>query len=147
MDVPGPAERHYTRAGLNLQPPTGQFLRALPNPLGVIGAKPHRQKTNAEKKQTDHIITCQGILTDNNSNPLPNSSYSLDFAIYDDSILTGTHQLWTETQSVNTRSGLFSVALGSATSLKGLNFDKQYWLGVKRNGMELLPRLKLLCSP
>ena len=102
--------------------------------------------TQLTQAQIPAQIAYQGVLTDSKGNPLPNAAYLLEFNIYDDSALAGTSLLWTEPQTVNTKGGQFSVALGSVTSLKELTFDKQYWLGVKRDNAELLPRLKLLST-
>ncbi|MCI0406483.1 MAG: hypothetical protein L0209_10545, partial [candidate division Zixibacteria bacterium] len=59
------------------------------------------------------LINFQGILRDGSGNPVANSTYSVTFKIYD--APSGGSILWTETQSVGTTSGLFTVLLGSAT--------------------------------
>jgi hypothetical protein len=98
--------------------------------------------------EVPNLISYQGILTDNGGNPVPDAvSYPITFTIYDDSLLSETHLLWTETQIIAIKNGMFGTMLGCVTPLNPLSFDKQYYLGVTRNGTELKPRLKLLSTP
>ena len=98
--------------------------------------------------EVPNLISYQGILTDNGGNPVPDAvSYPITFTIYDDSLLSETHLLWTETQFIAIKNGMFGTMLGSIKPLNPLPFDKQYYLGVTRNGAELKPRLKLLSTP
>jgi hypothetical protein len=72
-------------------------------------------------------------------------AHTVTFRLYRDS--EDGDALWTETQTVATRNGLFSVALGSVTPLS-LAFDSGYWLGLTFGGRaEFAPRLALLSSP
>ena len=61
------------------------------------------------------LITYQGRLTDDIGIPIPDGTYNIDFAIYDDSISGSL--LWGEIHSVTTTDGLFSVQLGLHSSL------------------------------
>ena len=75
------------------------------------------------------LINFQGVLKDGSGNPVADASYSVTFTIYD--AATGGNNLWTESQSVSTTSGLFAVLLGSSnpipdTAFKGAN----RWLGI-----------------
>jgi hypothetical protein len=91
-------------------------------------------------------ISYQGVLTDAGGTPVANGTYSLTFTIYD--AATGGSALWTETQgAVATASGVFNVILGSVADLD-IEFDEQYWLGVKvGTGAELVPRTPLTAAP
>ncbi|MBD3346503.1 MAG: hypothetical protein GF401_15725, partial [Chitinivibrionales bacterium] len=86
-------------------------------------------------------IVYQGILTDSEGNPRTDSSYRLTFSLYDGA--TGGTALWSESQTVATSKGAFSVHLGDTTDL-ALPFDKTYWLGIALDGSaELSPRVRL----
>jgi len=85
-------------------------------------------------------IAYQGLLTDSNGNTFPDSGYELTFTLYDaESEGAG---VWTETHTVSTVQGVFSVFLGSSTTLD-LPFDVPYWLGVAVAGKTVGPRMKL----
>jgi len=73
-------------------------------------------------------INYQGKLTDANDDPV-NDSVNITIKIYD--VESGGTALWSETQSVNVTRGIFSMLLGSTTSLDTLNFDKSYWYSVE----------------
>ena len=71
----------------------------------------------------------QGLLKDNSGSPVADGTYQVIFTIYD-SETDGTSK-WTETQSVNTTSGLFNVLLGSVTALSDSVFNHpSRWLGL-----------------
>ncbi len=55
-------------------------------------------------------MSYQGLLTNPTGAPLAGGSYSVIFRLYN-----GSSVVWTETQTVATKSGLFSAALGSVT--------------------------------
>ena len=57
------------------------------------------------------MINYQGRLTNSGGTPVPDGTYSVVFTIYD-AASSGTSK-WTETHSITTSSGLFSVRLGS----------------------------------
>ncbi len=92
-------------------------------------------------------ISYQGRLTDVSGNPVPdNPGLSVTFKIY--SVQAGGIALWTETQSVSVKAGLFSVPLGSYTPLPTTVFaDSSRWLGITVSGTELSPRARLLSVP
>jgi hypothetical protein len=90
------------------------------------------------------LINFQGILRDGGGNPVANGSYSVQFTIYD--AASGGTNLWTETQSVTTVNGLFTVLLGSGPI--PLNYsifnDSTRWLGVKVGAdPEMTPRQRI----
>jgi hypothetical protein len=75
-----------------------------------------------------HLINYQGMLTDNEGNPL-NGDFDLTFRIFDDS--TAGTQEWGETQyGIMVTDGLFSVNLGDSTAID-LPFDEDYWLEIE----------------
>ncbi|NUM76187.1 hypothetical protein HUU40_17620 [candidate division KSB1 bacterium] len=98
----------------------------------------------AAQAQIPETLTYQGVLTDASGKALSDGSYNLTFKLYD--AATGGTALWTETQTVEVKSGVFDVILGSRTTLN-LAFDKQYWLGLAiGTGMELSPRTRLTAT-
>lgn len=91
------------------------------------------------------LINCSGILRDGGGNPVPNGSYSVAFKIYDGPG-GGAVTLWTETQSVATLGGLFTVLLGSVTALPVTVFhDTTRYLGITVSpDPEMSPRTRLV---
>ncbi len=90
-----------------------------------------------------HMINYQGMLTDDGGIPL-NGSYDLTFSIY--SISSGGSALWHETHNdVLVDNGLFSVILGSTTSIPSSVFEgAERYLGIKVDAdPELTPRIQL----
>jgi len=94
--------------------------------------------------QVPRTISYQGVLTDSSGTPVSDSTYSLQFTLYDAE--TGGTALWTETHSATTLRGVFSVILGSIAPLD-LPFDRPYWLEVRVGGNTLSPRIPLASSP
>jgi len=93
------------------------------------------------------LINVQGKLTDAVGDPVADGSYSVVFSIYD--VSTGGSVLWQETQSVDITDGLFSVELGSVTTLSPSLFDDTaLWLGIKVGAdPEMTPRQRLTTAP
>lgn len=91
-------------------------------------------------------ISCQGYLTDGSGDPVVDSSYSIVFTIYD--AASGGDSEFTETQSITTVDGLFSVLLGSVSPIVDTVFaDSSRWLGLAVDGdPEIAPRTKLTSS-
>lgn len=90
-----------------------------------------------------HLISYQGMLTDNDGKPL-NDSYNLTFKIYSQS--SGGIALWTETQNgVSVENGLFNVILGNDTPIPSSVFtDTLRYLGITvGSDSELSPRIRL----
>src|SRR3989304_3142258 len=90
------------------------------------------------------LINFQGILRDGGGNPVPNNTYSVTFTIYD--APAGGTNLWTETQSVTTSSGLFAVLLGSSNPVSDSVFkgtDRYLAIQVSPDP-ELSPRQRLV---
>ncbi|MBI2172974.1 MAG: hypothetical protein HYT73_02055 [Candidatus Aenigmarchaeota archaeon] len=86
------------------------------------------------------ILNFQGRLTDSSNNPI-NGTHNFTMRIYD--AYTGGNLLWTETQrSINVSSGVFTVELGSVTSIN-LTFSADYWLQAEVTGENLTPRRRI----
>lgn len=92
-----------------------------------------------------HLIRYQGTVTDSAGVPLE-GPYNLTFRIYD-AETEGT-RIWEEVQAdVPIAKGIFSVFLGSVTSLN-LVFDKDVWLSIQvSNDPEMAPRIRLTSVP
>ncbi len=92
-----------------------------------------------------NVLPFQGILTTTGGVTVPDGVYQLSFRLY--SVPSGGSPLWQETQTVTVTNGIFSVLLGSVSSLT-LSFDQQYYLGISiGGGTELQPRLLLGAAP
>jgi hypothetical protein len=95
-------------------------------------------------KAQDRVISFQGVLTDASGAVVADGSHQLQLSLYDSP--TAPAHLWTEQQTVATVSGLFNVLVGKVNPLN-LPFDRQYWLGIKVQGIELTPRTALAVAP
>ena len=97
------------------------------------------KNTQAQQTQNaNETISFQGRLTTPNNTALEDGTYSVSFALYDQS--EQGSPLWSETQQVTTRDGVFSAQLGAITAMTTLPFDKDYYLGVTLDGQEMTPR-------
>jgi len=74
----------------------------------------------------------QGLAADAKSNPKTDSSYAVEFALY--SASSGGTVLWSESQKVTTRKGLFSTSLGTVTTIPDVLFRVPVYLGVRFDG-------------
>jgi len=94
-----------------------------------------------------HLLNVQGLLTDAEDEPLPDQSYSVVFTIY--GVETGGSALWTETRSIATLGGLFTIYLGQSNPLPLSLFENQnLWLGLAVEGeAEMTPRQRLSTAP
>ena len=93
------------------------------------------------------LITVQGYLTNAEGNAVPNAEYSAIFSIYN--VDAGGTQLWTETRTIGTVDGVFSIILGNNSPLPGDIFGSTtLFLGIAVAGdPELTPRQRLVTSP
>ncbi|MFT5849871.1 MAG: hypothetical protein ACI9H6_000697, partial [Patiriisocius sp.] len=82
----------------------------------IVSAAPNQQ------------INYQGKLLNASSQTVPDGTSSIQFSLY--TAPTGGSNIWTETNSVDTVSGLFSIMLGSSTSLSGVDFNQTLYLGI-----------------
>ncbi|HWR83393.1 MAG TPA: hypothetical protein VN285_08825 [Candidatus Deferrimicrobium sp.] len=96
---------------------------------------------------TPRLVSYQGYLTNAGGSPL-DTTISMTFRIMDAAV--GGSQLWTETQaSVTVTDGLFTVLLGSQTSLTDAIFsDTSRYLALKvGTDAEMAQRVRLATSP
>jgi hypothetical protein len=93
------------------------------------------------------VISYQGRLTTPAGTPVPDASYTVVFTIYD--AAAGGTSKWTETQSVTTSDGLFSVLLGSVAPISDTVFSgTTRYLGIAvGTDPELTPRVALVAVP
>ncbi|MEK7621794.1 MAG: tail fiber domain-containing protein [Patescibacteria group bacterium] len=73
-------------------------------------------------------INYQGKLTNASDVAVADGDYSIAFALY--TAASGGLNPWSETQTVTVTNGLFSVMLGSVSSLAAVNFNQTLYLGV-----------------
>ena len=96
------------------------------------------QQMNVYSPPDGHFFSYQGVLHDADGLPVPDDAYVMTFTIYNSA--EGGEHIWSETQSADVMDGVFTVLLGSETTMH-LPFDQFYWLGVAVDGgEELLPR-------
>lgn len=97
------------------------------------------------RAQIPNTISYQGVLTDPSGTPVMDGSYTMSFKLYD--APTTPAALWSETQVVAVREGVFNVELGSVEALN-LPFDNRYYIGISIDGAsEMLPRTALSAVP
>jgi hypothetical protein len=88
-----------------------------------------------------YTINYQGYLTNSTGAPV-DGTVSMTFSLY--TAAAGGTALWTETQNVDVSGGIYSVILGSLSTLTPLAFDVPYWLGVRMaSDAEMTPRVQL----
>jgi hypothetical protein len=95
-------------------------------------------------------ISFQGVLQDSNAEPVPDGDYDLTFRLY--TAPSGDSAFWTEDRTgvnaIAVTDGVFNVLLGSISSLSGVAFDDQYFLGITvGSDSEILPRTEILAVP
>lgn len=80
--------------------------------------------------QIPRTLSYQAVLTDNGGAPKPDGAYTITFRLYPSA--GGGAVLWTETQTLQVKRGLFSAVLGSVTPIgPALAFDRPYWLSLQ----------------
>lgn len=92
--------------------------------------------------EVPRVINYQGRLTDASGDVI-NGTKAVTFRIYD--VKTGGNALWAEDHSITAQKGIFSVLLGSVTPLD-IAFDKQYYIEIVVDGVELAPRMAIAAS-
>ncbi len=91
------------------------------------------------------MLSYQGKLTDTLGVPVSDTSYQVTFRLY--TVPTGGTSFWSETQTVQTQDGLFSVLLGSVAQIESVPISGSLYLGMAvAGGAELSPRLRLVGS-
>lgn len=96
-------------------------------------------QSNAQNLTT----SVQGVLRDAVGHSVEDGAYTLVFKLY--TVDNGGIALWTETQeNVVVTHGVFSIELGSVTSMPNINAGQVYYLGIAaEGGAEMQPRAKL----
>ncbi len=87
------------------------------------------------------ILSYQGKLTDTLGIPVPDTAIQITFRLYTQA--TGGTPLWSETQTVAPKDGLFSVLLGTNTPIPSVPDAGQLFLAMEINSIELSPRLRI----
>ncbi len=87
------------------------------------------------------MLNYQGRLTGTSGDPV-SGTYSMTFAIYDDS--TGGNPIWSEASDVYVNEGIFSVILGSQVPIDDTVFaEPDRWLQLAVEGEDVVPRTRL----
>lgn len=95
---------------------------------------------------TPSTVGFEGQLADSSGSPVTDGAYSVTFRLY--SQASGGTALWTETQSVDVADGLYSVQLGTVTTLDADDFSGDRWLGIQVSGdSEMSPRIAISAVP
>jgi len=98
-----------------------------------------------EQISIPQALNYQGKLTNVSGNSVPDSTYSLTFRFFP--TLTGGTAIWTETQSVQTHSGLFNCLLGNVTSITSIPLDGNCYLEMQVNpNPAMTPRIRIVSS-
>jgi len=91
-------------------------------------------------------ISYQGVLRDDDGNPVPDGNYAVTFRIYD--VAVGGTALWSEPQLIPISGGIMNAHLGSVVSLTTLDFLVPYWLSIQiGHDAELTPRVAFESVP
>lgn len=94
----------------------------------------------------DSELNYQGRLTDSNGNVVSDGYYGIRFSIYTSS--DASDSVWSETDNVYVRNGIFSTILGDSSSLN-LDFNSsKYYIGIKvGSDSEMSPRSQIGAAP
>jgi hypothetical protein len=113
----------------------------------VAVALPAMAESGGIKVETDvlaipHVVSYQGRLLNNLGRPVADSTYSIQLRLY--TVASGGSPFWSETQSVHTATGLFTVLLGSVTPLSGFPAAGLCYLGMQVGAdPEMTPRVRI----
>jgi hypothetical protein len=96
--------------------------------------------------QIPRTLSYQAVLTDNAGIPKPDGMYAITFRLY--VAESGGAALWTESQTLQLKQGLFSAVLGTVVPLgPELTFAQPYWLSLEvAPDAEMSPRLPLTAT-
>ena len=98
--------------------------------------------SSADAITIPRMLSYQGRLTDTDGEPVPDSTWSVRFALYQDNV--GQIPFWFETRDVVTTSGLFSVLLGAVNPVESVPSSGNLYLGMKvGSDTEMRPRLRI----
>lgn len=92
-------------------------------------------------------LSYQGRLTNNAGNPVSNGTYGILFSIYTQD--NGGTAVWSETQNITTKNGIFSAILGASNAINlDFNSANKYYLGIKvGTDSEMSPRTQIGAAP
>jgi hypothetical protein len=114
-------------------------------PRAVTGLKPQTTTYGAEAITIPQMLSYQGKLTDNLGNAVRDSNYSVTFRLFTQP--SGGSAFWNETQSVQTRAGLFSCLLGSATPIPQVPDAGNLYLEMQVNpNPAMTPRVRIVSA-
>jgi len=106
------------------------------------GLKLQAPSSGVEAITIPPVLSYQGKLTDTLGTPVPNGNYPVMFLLY--TVPSGGSSFWSESQTVTTKSGLFSVLLGSVTPLDSVPSAGTAYLAMTvSGGAELTPRIRI----
>ncbi|MEO0099960.1 MAG: hypothetical protein ABIL04_03085 [candidate division WOR-3 bacterium] len=111
---------------------------------------PSAEKIETSLPETDQIsipllLNYQGKLTDNIGNPVRDSSYSVTFRLFN--VPSGGSPFWNETQTIQTRAGLFHTLLGSVNPITSLPLDGNLYLEMQVNpNPPMTPRVRIVSA-
>ncbi|MFC2084494.1 hypothetical protein ACFLS9_05510 [Bacteroidota bacterium] len=93
--------------------------------------------------QIPKTLSYQGVLSDTSGIYKTDGEYSFTFSFYE--LSSGGVPIWSETKSLHIKQGYFSTLLGEEVPFgEGIQFDRQYWLGIQiGDESELTPRVPL----
>lgn|GEM_PF-950214 len=119
--------------------------RAVAHGQLVAGLNPQAPAHGVESLVIPQMLSYQGKLTDTLGTPVPDTSYSVAFGLY--TAPNGGNAFWSESQTIMTRAGLFSVLLGSVTPIDSMPGVGTVYLGMAVSGdPELTPRVRIASS-
>jgi hypothetical protein len=88
------------------------------------------------------LLNDQGRLLDATGKAVPDTTYSVQFALY--VVATGGSSFWSETQTIRTKSGLFAALLGSVAPIESVPQAGTCYLGMKVGAdPEMTPRVQI----
>lgn len=102
---------------------------------------------SAALAQIPREISYQGLVLGPGGQPVSDGQHTIDVRFYNTA--TGGLALYSETQTVVTTGGIFSMRIGTVNPIPvSLTFDERYWLGLSvDNTAELVPRTPFTSAP
>jgi hypothetical protein len=114
-------------------------------PRSIASHSPKATTLGTESITIPQMLSYQGKLTDTLGVPVPDGNYPMTFLLY--TVPSGGSSFWSENQSVTVKEGLFSVLLGSVTSIGSLPDAGAVYLAMTvSGGPELTPRVRIASS-
>jgi len=113
----------------------------------VITAGAAYSQTTTTTADVPHVISYQGMLTNNSGAPIADGAYNVTVRLYSDA--AGAQKVYEDAFTAQTLNGVFSIQLGSgATALPLTAMNAPLWLGVQpAGGEEMRPLSPMTASP